>query len=283
MFAWPGPDLRAAASHKPPTIWYGPLPPKLATAAREKLRGDRPRRDDGHEARERRAHGMSGAAAGHIAVDASRRFVSRQGPILAGEPAPVGEGRAPPDQAADGLEAAGVEGGAQSLKLFGIGLEFSLGADEIGRADGARRVGVAAPFDPERRAAVAVAAAGIRPLGAGRAEREDEPAAWRQALDPTIGPPGHGEIHINAVDWGFGPAGAVASNYAHVGAAGKEGLGPLGQSGVELDCRDLAGGVDQLGQDRAIVAGAGADMDDALARLRAEGLDELGARRRAGC
>ena len=39
VFAWPGPDLRAAASHKPPTIWYGPLPPKLATAAREKLLG----------------------------------------------------------------------------------------------------------------------------------------------------------------------------------------------------------------------------------------------------
>ena len=45
----------------------------------------------------RAAHGMTGAAAGHIAVDASRRFVSRQGPILAGEPAPVGEGRALPD------------------------------------------------------------------------------------------------------------------------------------------------------------------------------------------
>jgi hypothetical protein len=39
VFAWPGPDLRAAAGHKPPTIWYGPLPPKLAAAAREKLLG----------------------------------------------------------------------------------------------------------------------------------------------------------------------------------------------------------------------------------------------------
>ena len=37
VFAWPGPDLRAAAGHKPPTIWYGPLPPKLlSAAAREK-------------------------------------------------------------------------------------------------------------------------------------------------------------------------------------------------------------------------------------------------------
>jgi hypothetical protein len=38
VFAWPGPDLRAAGGQKPPSVWYGPLPPKLATAAREKLR-----------------------------------------------------------------------------------------------------------------------------------------------------------------------------------------------------------------------------------------------------
>ena len=37
VFAWPGPDLRAAGSQTPPSIWYGPLPPRLATAAREKL------------------------------------------------------------------------------------------------------------------------------------------------------------------------------------------------------------------------------------------------------
>ena len=36
VFAWPGPDLRAAGRQTPPSIWYGPLPPKLATAAREK-------------------------------------------------------------------------------------------------------------------------------------------------------------------------------------------------------------------------------------------------------
>ena len=39
VFAWPGPDLRAAGGQTPPSIWYGPLPPKLATAAREKLLG----------------------------------------------------------------------------------------------------------------------------------------------------------------------------------------------------------------------------------------------------
>jgi hypothetical protein len=87
---------------------------------------------------------MSGAAA-DIPHDVSWRVVSRQSPILANEPAAVGQGRAPPDQAADGLEAAGVEGGAQSLKLFGIGLEPSFGANKIGRTDCARRVGVAAP------------------------------------------------------------------------------------------------------------------------------------------
>jgi hypothetical protein len=38
VFAWLGPDLRAAGRQTPPSIWYGPLPPGLATAAREKLR-----------------------------------------------------------------------------------------------------------------------------------------------------------------------------------------------------------------------------------------------------
>jgi hypothetical protein len=34
-----GPDLRSAAGRTPPSIWYGPLPPKLATAARQKPLG----------------------------------------------------------------------------------------------------------------------------------------------------------------------------------------------------------------------------------------------------
>jgi hypothetical protein len=75
---------------------------------------------------------------------------------------------------------------------------------------------------------------------------------------------------------------AVVADDAHVRAAGREALSPLGQRGVELDRRDLAGRADQLGRDRAIIARAGADMD-ALAGLRTEGLDELGAQRRAGC
>jgi hypothetical protein len=110
-----------------------------------------------------------------------------------------------PDQAADRVEAAGVEGGAQPLYLFGISLEFSLGADKIGHADSTRRVGVAAPFDPERRAAVAVPAAAIRPLGARHTEREDEPAARRQAFDPAIGRPRHGKTDVNPVGRGFRP------------------------------------------------------------------------------
>jgi hypothetical protein len=28
-FMWPGPDLRLVPSRQPPTIYYGPLPPKL--------------------------------------------------------------------------------------------------------------------------------------------------------------------------------------------------------------------------------------------------------------
>jgi hypothetical protein len=128
-----------------------------------------------------------------------------------------------------------------------------------------------------------VPAAGIRPLRAGDAEREGKPAARRQALDPAVRRPRNGEIHVDAVGRDFGPAGAVAMDNADIAAAGKEGLGPLGQRGVELDRRDFAARADQLGQDRAIVAGAGADMDDALARLRAQGLDELGVQRRAGC
>jgi hypothetical protein len=58
---------------------------------------------------------------------------------------------------------------------------------------------------------------------------------------------------------------------ADIAAAGKEGLGPLGQRGVELDRRDFAARADQLGQDRAIIAGPGADMDDVLARPSGRG------------
>ena len=68
---------------------------------------------------------------------------------------------------------------------------------------------------------------------------------------------------------------------ADIAAAGKEGLGPLGQRGVELDRRDLAGRADQLGQDRAIIAGAGPDMDDALAGRWAKRLEEFGVQRLA--
>jgi hypothetical protein len=134
----------------------------------------------------------------------------------------------------------GVEGGAQPLYLFGISLEFSFGADKIGSADCARRVGVAAPFDPERRAAVAVPAAAIRPLRAGDAEREDEPAARRRALDPAVRRPRNGEIHVDAVGRDFGLA-AVVMDDSDIPATGKKGLGPLGQGGVELDRGDPAG------------------------------------------
>ena len=37
VFAWPGPDVRAAVGRTPASIWYGPLPPKLFAAVREKL------------------------------------------------------------------------------------------------------------------------------------------------------------------------------------------------------------------------------------------------------
>lgn len=37
VFTWPGPDVRAAPGRKPPSIWYGPLPPNLAAAVRTKL------------------------------------------------------------------------------------------------------------------------------------------------------------------------------------------------------------------------------------------------------
>jgi hypothetical protein len=114
----------------------------------------------------------------------SWRFVSDK----AGEPAGFGQGRALPDQAADRVEAAGVEGGAHALRLFGIRLEFSLGADKIGHADGARRVGVPAPFNPERRAAAAVPAAAIRPLGPGTPSgKTSRPPGDRPSIQRSAG------------------------------------------------------------------------------------------------
>jgi hypothetical protein len=66
-----------------------------------------------------------------------------------------------------------------------------------------------------------------------------------------------------------------------IAAISKEGFGRLGQRGVELDRRDLTGRADQLGQNGAIIARAGADMDNAVAGLRRKLLEEFGAQRRA--
>jgi hypothetical protein len=44
------------------------------------------------------------------------------------------QGRALPDHAAERVEAADVEGGAQARHLFGINPELSLGADKVSRA-----------------------------------------------------------------------------------------------------------------------------------------------------
>jgi hypothetical protein len=84
VFAWPGPDLRAAASHKPPS----------GTARCR--RNSPPRRAKSFL--DSPGLGAFGACRGPsercrrrpIAADESWRFVSRQSPILAGEPAAVG-------------------------------------------------------------------------------------------------------------------------------------------------------------------------------------------------
>ena len=67
------------------------------------------------------------------------------------------------------------------------------------------------------------------------------------------------KIDVNPVGRGFRPVSAVTMNDADIAATGKAGLGPLGQRRVELDRRDPTGRADQLGQDRAIIVGAGAD------------------------
>jgi hypothetical protein len=159
-------------------------------------------------------------------------------------------------------------------------LESSLGGNKIGHADGASRIGAAAPFDPERQSAVAVPAARIRPLRPRDAERGPQPAVACKALDPAIGRPRHREIYIDAVGRGFGPPGAVAVDDPDIAGPGREGLSPLGQRTSELDRGDRAGWPDQLGRGRTVIA-AGADMNVVLARLRTERLDELGVQRRA--
>jgi hypothetical protein len=193
----------------------------------------------------------------------------------------VGWGRALPDQAADCVEAAGLEGGAQPRQIVGISLESSFGAGKIRRADRPRRIGVAAPLSAAPRSL-------CRPPEFGRfgpgtpSGNISRPSRARFSIQRSAGRE-TAKIDVNPVGRGVGPVSAVVADDAHVRAAGKEALSPLGQRGVELDRRDLAGRADQLGRDRAIIARAGADMDDALAGLRAEGLDELGAQRRAGC
>jgi hypothetical protein len=62
-----------------------------------------------------------------------------------------------------------------------------------------------------------------------------------QAFDPAVRRPGHGEIDVDAIGRGLGPPRAVVPDDVHAPPSGQEGLGQLGQRGVELDRRDLAG------------------------------------------
>jgi hypothetical protein len=141
----------------------------------------------------------------------------------------------------------------------------------------ARRAGVAAQVDPQGRAAVAVPATGIHSLPSRDAGGKTRRLPGNGAFDPAVGWTRHCEIDGNPVGRGSRPVAPWPWTIRTLLLPS-----PLDQGGVELDRSDPAGWPDQLGQDRAVIAGARADMSDVPARCRAERLDELW-RRATGC
>src|SRR5262249_39258149 len=132
------------------------------------------------------------------------------------------------------------EHGYEAAELDGVGAQAIVVADERDAA------GLAAPAQGDDKPA---AGTELRPPG-GRdvpgADGDDDPVV-RCVVGVADGAVGGGDVDVAA-------------------AGGVEGLaGVRGHLGVDVDRADVSGPAGQVGQQRGVVAGAGADLQDAVA------------------
>ena len=112
-----------------------------------------------------------------------------------------------------------------------------------------------------------------------RLERKEEPAADLERVEPGAQRMRRGGVDVNGV--GLGQVlDARAGADLDLGVAGEVGSRPLGDVGLDLVGDDPARSADEMSEDRGVIAGAGADLDDRLALLHAERVDRLRVQRR---
>ena len=103
---------------------------------------------------------------------------------------------------------------------------------------------------------------------AGRTPRKDQAAAAPQRLEPFRRRRDDAGIDIDDVGLRQPEPDRIAFYQLDIGEAAQVGPGARRQRGFDLVGDHPAAGLDQARQDRGIIAGAGADMDRRLARLR---------------
>ena len=205
-----------------------------------------------------------------LRLDPSLDLIIRQRPLRRPEPAFVRICRPFPDQAPHRPGAALGKRCAQGRPARRVQRQFALGADEEYAGDPLGRKACRRPLDPEGGARFGKSRP-LRRSGFGRGgQRKHQPAIAGEAIDPSLRRPLDGEIDIDALGLGLRMACAVVVDDTDIGPILQIGSRHLRQFGVELDRRYLPLRTGQLGEDSRVVAGAGADMHDAVAGLHVQ-------------
>jgi hypothetical protein len=110
-------------------------------------------------------------------------------------------------------------------------------------------------------------------------ERENEPPAIGEPVEPNVGRPGRAGIDQDDVGRRKPDPRPVALHDPDIGLPGEVRREPVGQHRVQFDRRDAAGTADQPGQDRRVIADPSADMHGMLAGPRRGVGDQRGEKR----
>jgi hypothetical protein len=108
------------------------------------------------------------------------------------------------------------------------------------------------------------------------AKRKHQPAARGQVVGPPRGRARRGKVDVDAIDGVVRPIGAVALVHGNLRPAPEVVAGRGGKAHVVLDGDDAAAWPGQFGENGRVIAGAGADVQDALARPDGEMMQHEG-------
>jgi hypothetical protein len=100
-------------------------------------------------------------------------------------------------------------------------------------------------------------------------------------IDPGLGRPLDGEIHVDRIHILARPFATVALNDGGVGSIRQIVPGALGKNGIELDREHMSLCTHELGQKRRVVARSRTDMGHAFALAQGQGMQAAGMEGRA--